>query len=380
MASTDASKRAALQVWKALTSLKFTIACLALLLVLVAACTLAQVHLGTFGAVKVYMRSLFVYADAGTWRIPIFPGGGLVGALLLVNLAAAQAKRLEVSWRKAGLWIIHFGLIMLFLGEFVTGMFQEETQMSIDEGATANYSESLRDMEIAVIDATDNDFDLVYSVPESAFGRKKRITHKDMPFSLEIHRYFANSSLTMGQPEPSAPKPLMGAGAGILVTEAPPVSADDQRNQVSAYVEVRDGDRSLGTWLLSNGLGAPQTFSLNGRSYSLAIRPIRRYLPFSLTLKKFSHDRYAGTDIPKNFSSLLRLSHPERREDRDVLISMNDPLRYGGKAFYQASFGKEDTMTVLQVVENPGWLLPYAACILVTAGLLLHFFLRFKTQ
>jgi hypothetical protein len=52
---------------------------------------------------------------------------------------------------------------------------------------------------------------------------------------------------------------------------------------------------------------------------------------------------------------------------------MNQPLRYGGKAFYQASFGKNDTLSILQVVENPGWLLPYASCVLVALGLLLHF-------
>ena len=52
---------------------------------------------------------------------------------------------------------------------------------------------------------------------------------------------------------------------------------------------------------------------------------------------------------------------------------MNQPLRYGGKAFYQASFGKNDTLSVLQVVENPGWLLPYISCVLVGAGLVLHF-------
>ena len=52
---------------------------------------------------------------------------------------------------------------------------------------------------------------------------------------------------------------------------------------------------------------------------------------------------------------------------------MNQPLRYDGKAFYQASFGKGDTLSILQVVENPGWLLPYVSCVLVTVGLLIHF-------
>jgi hypothetical protein len=110
----------------------------------------------------------------------------------------------------------------------------------------------------------------------------------------------------------------------------------------------------------------------------MAMRPRRQYLPYSITLKQFRHDVYPGTDIPKNFSSLVRLYNPSRGEERDVLIYMNQPLRYEGKAFYQASFGKGDTLSVLQVVENPGWLLPYASCVLVTAGLLVHFVISLR--
>ena len=80
-----------------------------------------------------------------------------------------------------------------------------------------------------------------------------------------------------------------------------------------------------------------------------------------------------GTDIPKNVSSLVRISNPTSGEERDVLIYMNQPLRYDGKAFYQASFGKGDTLSILQVVENPGWLIPYVSTVLVTLGLLVHF-------
>ena len=88
----------------------------------------------------------------------------------------------------------------------------------------------------------------------------------------------------------------------------------------------------------------------------------RKYLPYAFTLKQFRHDVYPGTDIPKNFSSLVQEVNPSRSESREVLIYMNQPLRYEGKAFYQASFGKGDTLSVLQVVENPGWLLPYISC------------------
>ena len=126
---------------------------------------------------------------------------------------------------------------------------------------------------------------------------------------------------------------------------------------------------------LSAALTQPQEFAYKGKTYQLALRPVRFYKPYSLQLMKFSHDRYPGTDIPKNFSSLVRVDNPSRGEQRDMLIYMNQPLRYAGKAFYQASFGKNDTLSVLQVVENPGWLLPYFSCVLVGAGLLLHFLL-----
>ena len=52
---------------------------------------------------------------------------------------------------------------------------------------------------------------------------------------------------------------------------------------------------------------------------------------------------------------------------------MNHPLRHAGETFYQYQFKTGDTGTVLQVVRNPGWLMPYIACAMVTLGLLLHF-------
>jgi hypothetical protein len=56
-------------------------------------------------------------------------------------------------------------------------------------------------------------------------------------------------------------------------------------------------------------------------------------MPFSLRLLEFKHDKYPGTDIPKNFSSRVRLQRPDTGEDREVLIFMNNPLRYAGSRF-----------------------------------------------
>ena len=61
------------------------------------------------------------------------------------------------------------------------------------------------------------------------------------------------------------------------------------------------------------------------------------------------------------------------RDDREVLIYMNNPLRYGGLTFYQAGFERSDKVTILQVVRNPGWLIPYIACVLISVGLVIQF-------
>jgi hypothetical protein len=53
---------------------------------------------------------------------------------------------------------------------------------------------------------------------------------------------------------------------------------------------------------------------------------------------------------------------------------MNNPLRYAGYTFYQASFEPgNDKVTILQVVRNPSWIIPYIACSLMTLGLLWQF-------
>ncbi len=363
------------RMWDVVTSLRLTIVCLAALMVLVVACTLAQVQLGTFGAVEEFMRTWLVWwrVPGSSLSLPVFPGGALVGLVLMVNLVAAQARRLELSWRKAGLWITHAGLILLFVGEFVTGMFQVETQLAVEEGQTVNFVESPRELELAVIDGTDPGRDDVWSVPMSRLLRGGRIALPGSPVAVQVHRAFRNSFLANRRPgDPPSPA-TAGIGTAISVQEAPPVSRDEEVNRGAAFVEPIAGGRSYGTWLVSNALGAPQSFLHEGHSYRLLMRNRRQYLPYSVTLKQFRHDVYPGTDIPKNFSSLVRLDNPSTGESRDVLIYMNQPLRYDGKAFYQASFGKNDTLSILQVVQNPGWLLPYVSTALVTLGLLVHF-------
>jgi len=367
-------------LWRALTSLRLTIVCLVALMLLVVACTLAQVSLGTWGAVEVYMRAWLVWwHPAGSaFGIPIMPGGVLVGLVLLVNLVSAHVKRLQLSWNKSGIWVAHAGLILLVTGEFITGLAQRETQLVFREGETVNYVESPREMELALIDTTDAATDDVFSIAGPTLARRDTFEIPGTPVTLRIRAYHRNSFLGMRRETDPPSMATAGVGTDVVVSPMPPVSRDEEINRASAFVEPMVGGRSLGVFLVSNAIQEPQAFAAGGRTFLLQMRHWREYLPYSITLRDFRHDRYVGTNIPKNFSSQVRIENPSRGEARDVLIYMNQPLRYEGKAFYQSSFGENDTLSILQVVENPGWLVPYVSTLLVVIGLLVQFGISFR--
>ena len=367
-------KTLASRVWTFFKSFQLTIVLLALLMGLVVACTLAQVEMGTQGAVNAYMRSFVVWHQFSflTFQVPTFPGGALVGLLLTINLIA-KTLDIKLAWSRAGMWLVHAGLVVLFAGEFVAGMMQVDTNMSIEVGQTVNYVQSYKNAELALIDVTDPTWDEVYSVPDTLLAKGGAIAIPGTPITLNVKRYFPNAQLSNLPPGAPPSMATMGVGAGVSIIEQPLVSADNDMNQTSAFVEPVAGGRSYGVWLTSVALGAPQSFIHEGHTYLLVMRLRRQYLPYAFTLKQFRHDVYPGTDIPKNFSSLVQVVNPSQKESREVLIYMNQPLRYEGKTFYQASFGKNDTLSVLSVVENPGWLLPYVSCVLVSLGLLVHF-------
>jgi hypothetical protein len=169
------------------------------------------------------------------------------------------------------------------------------------------------------------------------------------------------------------PAATQGIGPRVTVKELSRVTEMDKRDVPSAVVEMVTPQGSLGTWLVSEFIDQPQSFTSNNRTYQLALRARRHYKPYSIQLLKFQHDVYSGTDIPKNFSSRVLLQRPQTGEKREVLIYMNSPLRYAGETYYQSGFDPDNQGTILQVVHNPSWLTPYLSCVLVGVGLVVQF-------
>jgi hypothetical protein len=394
--SRPARKRLTLwDVLTALASLRLTVVLFVLAFILVFCGTLAQVDAGIWTVVKQYFRSSYVWVPLQIFvprsiRVPggfPFPGGWLIGGCLLANLLAAHAVRFRFTWKRSGILLIHAGLVVMMLSELVTGLFAVEGILTIVQGSSSSFLE-LHDLkELAIIDPSDPATDHVVVIPESRLKQGELIRHDRLPFDVEPVRYMVNSDMPRPA-EPGVPNPATaGDGRMLVARPRPPVTGTDREqsdDSPAAYLafKKKDSGESLGTYLVSSwwsdylrmqGQDRPQQVQVEHKTYSVYLRAKRVYKPYAVFLKKFQHTRYTGTDLDKSFSSQVRLVDPSRHEEREIEISMNEPLRYGGETFYQSGFLPGDLGTRLQVVRNPGWLMPYVSCFMVAAGMIFHF-------
>ena len=131
------------------------------------------------------------------WKIPVFPGGYLIGMLLLLNLIAAHTSRFKFSREKIGLWIIHAGLILLLLGQLSTDMFAVESQMHL----RSRPNEKLFRIRSRERTGSHRHHGQKYRKgrgdSRTVAGRKRRYsTTSQLPFIMRVKEFYANSLLS----------------------------------------------------------------------------------------------------------------------------------------------------------------------------------------
>lgn len=415
--------------FQALASLRLTVFLFVLSMFLVFAGTLAMRDSGLWVTLSSYFRCgiawipLQVFVPFGqvffgmpqNLRVPggfYFPGGWTLGAALLVNLLAAHALRFQflkrakhsyllqlaeetpsapqrfllrfahfflfrIAWKRSGILMIHSGIIVLMLGEFITGKFSSEAVMPIRIGESSNYLQHSDRVELAFVrdDPDDPSRDRVTVVPEWMIRKGGTIDDERLPFKVEIIRFMANATLQDGVTEERTPA-TRGAGLAASLAELPQSTGADSNQKTDApgiYATLYDKKTGakLGTYLLWVYLGEQEVRS-GTDAYRVELRYERSYQPYRIYLEEFHHDLYPGTEIPKNYSSRVRLM-PEQGDSREVVVYMNNPLRFEGQTFYQSGVLPGNAGTILQVVNNPGAEMPYVACTLVAVGMLVHF-------
>ncbi len=191
---------------------------------------------------------------------------------------------------------------------------------------------------------------------------------------------FAAERLEKKEPVTADAFPVLaknGAAPNVVVLPQPETKEMDKGNLPFAVIELMEGGKSIGDWLVSPWLN-PTEIEAGGKTWRVALRPERTYQRFAVKLLKTTHEVYRGTEIPKNFQSRVRIENAARGENREVDIYMNNPLRYEGLTFFQYQMGADERdasvgTSTLQVVRNPSWLTPYLGCVLVGLGMAYQF-------
>jgi hypothetical protein len=391
---------------EAVASLRVTLVLFVLSILLILFGTLAQVDISIWAAVNTYFRSALVWVpfqifvprsdDYEIYGSFPFPGGWLLGGLLLANLLAAHAIRFKVNWKRSGILLIHAGLVIMMLSELITGLFAIEGRLHIDEGKGANFIQDYHASELAFTSPLDDKFDNEVVIPDRFLKTGDKAGHVDLPFEVEVDRFLVNSAIVPYIPSDITNPATAGLGRKWAAIEKDSIEGTQTGGDVdtpSAYVTLKTKDgRNLGSYLVTSHpffltstnpprytTFAPQAITVGDQVYYMAMRHKRTYQPYTMHLIKGETVYYLGTEKPKSYSSTILLLDPSRKERREVTISMNNPLRYGGETFFQSGMngavidGKPTTFTVLQVVRNPGWLMPYISCAMVSIGMIIHF-------
>ena len=321
------------------------------------------------------------------WQLTKGLGAGLV---LLIGCVMVFGKQ-------GGNVLLHIGVGLLMVGQFVFGDRQLEQRLSLIEGQSTNTLMNLDEVELTFAREIDGQRNVVAVPGERLIAASRSgetITDATLPVDVRVVRYFANSNLADPDKPNDAPEMdnPVGAAATLAVSERTTAGgADGEVNVPSAYVELSEkgGGASLGTFLVSQWINdraaliptdrvgdKDDVVEAGGEKYSVGLRFRREVKPYWVQLEDVRRINYSGTETPRDYSSYVRIVDTETGDDRRDRIWMNNPLRYRGETFYQSSYsplpdGRE--LTGIQVVRNSGWLVPYLACSITALGMGAHF-------
>src|SRR5206468_7290883 len=126
-------------------------------------------------------------------------------------------KRFRWTWRKLGIHLTHAGLIIMLAGGLFTDLLAVESHMRLTNGDTIDYSEDMRDTELAVIDTSGDDLDQVTAIPDSVLRHNRVIDHSSLPFRIVVRNFYQNSRLKMLSQAGEAAKPIANKEPGAMM-------------------------------------------------------------------------------------------------------------------------------------------------------------------
>ncbi len=351
--------------------------------------TLEQVDHGLHATLRKYFdwRALFVLPEINGKQVPLpLPGGYWVSALLLLNLTLGGILRARKGWKHIGNLISHAGIILMLVAGGVSHHFSERGNMAVSEGAENNAAEDYLEYVVEIAEIRDGKPAQVHEVRgeylhDLVDGRSRVFRLPGLPFDLELAGYLDHCVPV--SPVERAPRSGERVFDGYYLMELPP-EAQAEKNTAGCYARVlwRDGAQPT-PFLLAGASFHGFTVHHQDRTFTVDMRKRLWPMPFTVRLDRFTAEFHPGTMKPSKFvSEITRL---ENGSEAKFTIRMNEPMRYEGLTFFQASYGPpgaapgQKLHSVFEVVRNPADKWPEYSLYIVTAGLLITFCLKLVT-
>jgi hypothetical protein len=353
------------KVLRTAASIRITITCVLALSLLVVWGTFYQVDNGIYAAQKQIFGSWF-FIEFGV--IP-FPGIKTVITLLTINLLATSLRVFSFNFRKAGIFLIHLGIIILIAGSGFSVSLVNESTVSLLEGESTTVSIKQYEWEIALFRKSQGVITNIGRKNISGLKKGDNVEFRDYGILLHILESYTNCT---------------GYGSNPHIIESllskPPEK--NGRNFPGVVVNIQNrlsGGGEVPRMVLFSGSEAPAIFAFDGDTLMGVVQQAQVLLPFTVQLRKFTKIDHPGTREAKSYQSLIVISNDNI--NREALISMNRPFRYRTITFYQTGFSQqgEAMSSTLSVVDNPVRFVPYLSSIIVILGLLYHYIFAFFT-
>lgn len=351
--------------------------------------TLEQIDSGLHATLRKYFdwRAVVVIPKINNEIVPIpLPGGYWACVLLFINLTLGGILRMRKGVRQIGVMISHAGILFLLVAGAVSHHRSERGHMMIIEGEASNVAEDYFEHTVEITEHQAGKPATIHVVrgrylTDLEDSRIRSVRLPGLPFDMEFARYLSNADVkaaALVQP----PEDTLPLGGYYLSPKPDEINAEMNTPGCIARIVRRDGTKE-DPFLLSSAAYHPFTVRHEDRVFTIALRKRQWVMPFTVKLDKFIAEFHPGTMKPAKFvSEITRL---EDGTEVKAVIQMNEPMRYAGRTFYQASYqqvgqGPATRMaSVFEVVSNPADQWPLYSLCVVTLGLLIHFVMRLAT-
>lgn len=376
-------KHPLVQVYDFLSGFKLATVLMLLLFVLTWLATLEQIDKGLYPTLRKYFdwRSLFLIPEINGKTVPLpLPGGYYVSALLLLNMTLGGVVRIRKGWRQAGNLVSHFGIIFMLLGGGVAHHFSERGNMAVGEGEVSDTAEDYFEYVLEVAEVKDGVHEEIMVIrgdylTDLTRGKTRLFEFENFPFSLEVSGYLKNAQ-PVGQAE-RAPGNREFVADGYWLMEKPDeINAEANLAACYARVVLENGEKGP-PFIVAGASFFPHTVQVGDRLFTVDMRKRLWPMPFEVKLDTFTAEFRPGTSIAAKFISDIR--RVEDGREAKVRVEMNEPMRYDGFTFFQASYGPpgagpgDKMYSVFEIVKNPADMWPEWALYVVTVGMLITF-------